>query len=625
MSRKLLTLLMFIAVLVVAVPSVLAMPESLPPSAWYAVAYVPETNTLHWLNADGEQASIERPTWVNENPNFSPRLHITPNGRTLIQVVQDTDGVQHIGFYDLESGQLLVSHQAQIGERFMWSDDYPSTLTGSRFAIGLSNPNASEWRVLVFNSATGNALAQITSDEANVNVPADTYFPYVMLYSRDDALNTYRVMFHLRTITGEFESFTWTPEGDVTSFVNGGYFMSPSFGYDIDPVSGQAIQGSFTGNAIPNPPIANTISGTVNGQGTQLIVENGASISDIAWLRSTAWVGYQYTDEVFAPHWRVGLAEENMNPVPLGPNFINVYATPDGFLAKDGDTTALQHATSLPEEGFTTVVGDTIFTPGFAYEVIYVTPATISHDLPSVENNVPIANDDLDLVAPDLQCDGAPETRLSVGMRARVTFTDGTALRLRNAPFGDILTELQEGTEFDVIGGPECNDGFVWWQISTDDNLVGWSAEGDSDDYYIEQVLTILGEPVQATPDVELVLTPIVIAATPEIAVVTPMPIAPVVVQVVPAALCTNSPPTRVAVGDTATTVTDGTLAMRTNLADEFPSNQIPGNTPITILEGPACNDNLQRMWRVRATVNNQQVEGWIAEGVGANYFIDPN
>lgn len=83
-------------------------------------------------------------------------------------------------------------------------------------------------------------------------------------------------------------------------------------------------------------------------------------------------------------------------------------------------------------------------------------------------------------------CTGAPSSRLAIGMRARVTYTDGTTLRVRSAPGEAIIAEMAEGTEFTVIGGPLCLDGFTWWQLQLDDGTVGWSAEGDTSDYYIE-------------------------------------------------------------------------------------------------------------------------------------------
>lgn len=83
-------------------------------------------------------------------------------------------------------------------------------------------------------------------------------------------------------------------------------------------------------------------------------------------------------------------------------------------------------------------------------------------------------------------CPGTIPSRLSVGIRARVTFTDGTPLRLRATPSGTFIRDLQEGTAFTVIGGPTCDSNFTWWNIQLDNGTSGWSAEGDLDTYFIE-------------------------------------------------------------------------------------------------------------------------------------------
>jgi len=95
-------------------------------------------------------------------------------------------------------------------------------------------------------------------------------------------------------------------------------------------------------------------------------------------------------------------------------------------------------------------------------------------------------------------CPGAPSSRLEVGMRARVTFTDGTALRLRTTPGGSIITSMPEGTPFNLIGGPLCQEGFTWWNIELDDGTAGWSAEGDDENYFIEPLSSAAPPPAPA-------------------------------------------------------------------------------------------------------------------------------
>jgi hypothetical protein len=87
-------------------------------------------------------------------------------------------------------------------------------------------------------------------------------------------------------------------------------------------------------------------------------------------------------------------------------------------------------------------------------------------------------------------CPRAPNVRIEIGKNARVTFTDGTPLRVRNKPGNSskVIEKIPEGTQFFVFDGPQCLDGFVWWRIELDSGIYGWVAEGDEDSYFIEPV-----------------------------------------------------------------------------------------------------------------------------------------
>jgi hypothetical protein len=87
---------------------------------------------------------------------------------------------------------------------------------------------------------------------------------------------------------------------------------------------------------------------------------------------------------------------------------------------------------------------------------------------------------------PLVVCPGTPPSVMAVGIHGRVTFSDGTPTRLRASPGGEIVLAMPEGFEFNVVGGPQCQGEFTWWQLQVPDGRVGWSAEGDSQKYYIE-------------------------------------------------------------------------------------------------------------------------------------------
>ena len=89
----------------------------------------------------------------------------------------------------------------------------------------------------------------------------------------------------------------------------------------------------------------------------------------------------------------------------------------------------------------------------------------------------------------NIQCLGAPDTRLVVGAEARVDLEDPTPTRVRTEPNlgGQIVTSLEPGIEFVIRSGPICSDGYLWWQIySETQNVEGWMAEGTLASYFIE-------------------------------------------------------------------------------------------------------------------------------------------
>lgn len=88
-----------------------------------------------------------------------------------------------------------------------------------------------------------------------------------------------------------------------------------------------------------------------------------------------------------------------------------------------------------------------------------------------------------------------PEPRLEIGGRGRVT--PGLPNRIRTLPStsGEQIGEIPAGSVFDVLAGPECAEGFLWWNIAFG-GLVGWTAEGNADGYFAEPVtLSYVGLP----------------------------------------------------------------------------------------------------------------------------------
>lgn len=88
-------------------------------------------------------------------------------------------------------------------------------------------------------------------------------------------------------------------------------------------------------------------------------------------------------------------------------------------------------------------------------------------------------------------CPSAPQSRLHSHMHARVTVTPPQPNRVRAAPGLDKprLGWLLSGEEMEILDGPACADNMVWWKVrSLRSGLVGWTAEGDFDNYWLEPV-----------------------------------------------------------------------------------------------------------------------------------------
>ncbi len=106
--------------------------------------------------------------------------------------------------------------------------------------------------------------------------------------------------------------------------------------------------------------------------------------------------------------------------------------------------------------------------------------------LPTIFGSNPAQEDDSNSTSSD--CSGASPSRLAVSDTARVTYSNGISLRIRSEPGLDSnkIGLLAEGTEMDIIGGPECTDSLLWWNVKTKDGIIGWVAEGSNGDYMIE-------------------------------------------------------------------------------------------------------------------------------------------
>ena len=85
-------------------------------------------------------------------------------------------------------------------------------------------------------------------------------------------------------------------------------------------------------------------------------------------------------------------------------------------------------------------------------------------------------------------CRGLLPTRLKVNGFAIVSTDPPVPNRVRSGPGKkyEVIGQINPGKGMEIIDGPHCADGMVWWEVvEFGTGLLGWTAEGDTDGYWL--------------------------------------------------------------------------------------------------------------------------------------------
>lgn len=85
-------------------------------------------------------------------------------------------------------------------------------------------------------------------------------------------------------------------------------------------------------------------------------------------------------------------------------------------------------------------------------------------------------------------CPNTYSSRLHKGDRAYVAFDPPLANRVRSGPSSSARIEglIQPGDEVKILEDPACANNWIWWKVSAHNgNLVGWTSEGDMENYWL--------------------------------------------------------------------------------------------------------------------------------------------
>ena len=648
MQSKWKPLLLILAVFTLQT-SALAQTQELPPAEWYSVVWARGNDTLHWVSPNGEPASITRPQLPNEAPNANPQMRFSRDGRYMLLVAELTNGQSGIGIYDIQAGQFTQTHQAQPGELIYLGRTNTSNVSATSMAVGFASADFDDpaWRIIIFDLATGSATAVLDNETASWEMAIPPSIPVITYYEVDESVGQEVVHFQMipkiETPSESAPAFKWYPALDAPADM--GRSAYTLLDADINYLTGEIVKpytdDNFQSLPVPESGLSYNAIGRIiptleDVQPTNIWIDQQRYLYNPLWAHNAEWVVFftDSTEDGVTAGWQVVPRDGNLNEktITLLPaNVREVFGTPSGLLTIDIEN-RVSHITSLSD-----VEGMLLFQSPDAQlaQVVFVSREAGVFSLTGVGEPAPslIVADGATIEQPSAApvvaggqpfCEGTLPSILSVGSVAQVANTGGIVLRVRDVAGGDILAEIEEGTEFVVIGGPECSEGYTWWQIQIDsvDNtpIIGWSAEGDSEDYWVD---------VLSNPQPEPTATLTTIADLPE----TPQATTPPqTIDTVPTedssqlgdGNCDASPESRITVGMTVTVqVAGGMLAFRANPLDSAPVAQLPDQLILPVVGGPACRGGY-RQWQVRTTINDVLRDGWVSEGTITRYFLEP-
>jgi serine/threonine protein kinase len=251
-----------------------------------------------------------------------------------------------------------------------------------------------------------------------------------------------------------------------------------------------------------------------------------------------------------------------------------------------------QPAAVLDEQSVVTVVDQTISTfmiNSTATSISFTTtpsPITPTHTPAPTKtaNPSPTQTEDRTSYFP-LQ--GCAPSRLHNGDWVYFSGTGQQAIRNSpdTHPSNNIVARLNQAEVVQIIGGPECNYGWVLWkirrQLSKDVELEGWTPEGDGTNYWLEAITQN--------------------------------------------EVCMGGLPTRLHIGDQAYVNLYPATPNRVRDKPDSTYGSIIGRIQpgeqVIILDGPECNDGWV-WWKIRSLQTG--TEGWTAEGENPSYWLVP-
>jgi hypothetical protein len=206
-------------------------------------------------------------------------------------------------------------------------------------------------------------------------------------------------------------------------------------------------------------------------------------------------------------------------------------------------------------------------------------------------------------------CPGAPLPRLRVGNVARPAQVFSTIWQSPASNTVLAVTYRANGDTFTIVGAQQCAGGpYNWYQVNFR-GITGWVTEGTGATYWVE--------PVTVVPTI----TPGGPTFTPTLPTLTPSPTRTPQPIGTATGACAGAPAPRLRVGGNArpAQVYSTIWQSPTSTAILTVTYRANGDT-FQVVDGPYCSTGAYNWWKV----NFKGTVGWVTEGTGSTYWVEP-
>lgn len=310
---------------------------------WWLWWYSSLSDELILFTPAGIQNTFQRPHLPNE-AGMGAQLSLSPDGSVLLVAARLQSGNQALGFYSINQGRFLQIHEAAPGEDILLSQATYDAATG-RVAIGLANPVAQSWRVIVFELAGGTWTHAIDHSAAGRLLGSNEALPVEVL-ARPVFFHENVVHFQLlpaaAPLPDEVTALAWSlNDGSVSE----GRFKAGRL--DVLPEGGQAVFACGNGIYVDVTIGAHCPIGDETLEHTPFLLEHEGRIVQPKWVAGGLLMLFEVRTEAGATIWRffIGDAIGLIEPTPR-----QVLTLPNGFLSVSEENQLLFHHLDAPWE-----------------------------------------------------------------------------------------------------------------------------------------------------------------------------------------------------------------------------------------------------------------------------------